>query len=268
MLCTRVVLLACLLSLWIGCATVQVDPEAYRAYRSGLSLFNRQRYEEALPRFRKATEIAPEFAQANLDLGRTYLHLWRWQEAVVSLRVAMRLAPEETRQVVADLLIDALLGVATSAFQRGDWPTSIAALRDLLTLAPGSSQGTTQLVAALLAFGGQLAAEGQLPEATAAYREALTLAPHSSQATRQLVAVLLISGRQLLQQGRAFEATTTYEEVTHLAPDNLEGYLGLAYARLHSGEVETVFPVLQEAFRLAPTSPEVIRLLRHLQQLR
>ncbi len=253
-------------SLCTGCASLPVQPEAYDAYRTGLALFNRGQYDTALGQLRQAVSIEPEFPQANLYLGRTYVYLRRWPEAVGALRIALRLAPEDTRNVVVDLLIDALLGVATTAFQRGDWPTALGALRDLMTLAPGLPQAVTQMVAALLAYGEQLVSAGAIQEAMATYREALLLNPHSSQATRQLVAVLLTSGKHLLDQGRAFEATTAYEEATHLAPDYLEAHLGLVRALLQNGEVESAFLALQEAVRLAPTSPEVIRLFRQFRQ--
>lgn len=77
-----------------------------------MTLFNQGSFREALPYFQRATEENPNFAQAYFYLGRSFINLRRWREGISPLRTAYRLAPEATKQEIADVLFDALLAVA------------------------------------------------------------------------------------------------------------------------------------------------------------
>ncbi|MBZ0157422.1 MAG: tetratricopeptide repeat protein [Alphaproteobacteria bacterium] len=100
-----------LISLLVSCAGFRISG-AKSEFQEGLSLFNRGQYEAAIPHFQKATELDPDLGQAYLYLGRSYLSLRRWSQAITPLRTALRLSPEETRREISNLLIDALLGAA------------------------------------------------------------------------------------------------------------------------------------------------------------
>lgn len=97
----------------VACAGTQTGPSAEGEYKAGLSLFNRGKFEEAVPRFEKATEIDPEFGMAYLYLGRSLLTVGRWQESIPPLRAAVRYSPEETKKEAADIILDVLLNHAT-----------------------------------------------------------------------------------------------------------------------------------------------------------
>jgi tetratricopeptide (TPR) repeat protein len=257
-----VVLAGCLVS----CAGLEVRSEAQLAFEQGVALFNQGRYEEAIPHLLKATELDPEFAQGYLYLGRAYVNLGRWGEAVMPLRTALRLSSDTTRKEIVPLLIDALFGVASAALQQGDFSTSITALRDILELAPRSQKALNQLVTALLEWGGQLLSQGQVIQAIDAYRQALHVAPDSSQATGQLVAALLTYGGQLLTQGQISQAINTYTEVTQVAPQSFPGYLGLARALLRHGDIAPALDAAAQALSLSPTNREALALWRQLRQ--
>jgi tetratricopeptide (TPR) repeat protein len=100
--------IVCLLSIF-SCAGVETKSPAQAEFETGLSFFNRGSYANAVPHFEKATELNPEFGQAYLYLGRTYMNLGRWREALYPLRTAMRLSPEESREEIADIIMDILL---------------------------------------------------------------------------------------------------------------------------------------------------------------
>ena len=100
--------IVCLLSIF-SCAGVETKPPAQAEFEAGLSFFNSGSYENAIPHFKKATELNPEFGRAFLYLGRTYINLGRWREALYPLRTAMRLSPEESRKEIADIIMDILL---------------------------------------------------------------------------------------------------------------------------------------------------------------
>jgi tetratricopeptide (TPR) repeat protein len=101
------------LSLLISCAGLRSKTDAQEEFDLGLSFFNRGKYEEAILHFEKATEFNPEFGQPYLYIGRSYVNLGKWREAISPLRTAYRLAPEETKKEIADILTDLLLKNAT-----------------------------------------------------------------------------------------------------------------------------------------------------------
>jgi tetratricopeptide (TPR) repeat protein len=94
------------INFFISCAGLGVRKAAQSEFDSGLLLFNRGQYEEAIPHFEKATELVPEFGRAYLYLGRVYLNLGKWQEALPPLRTAFRLAPEESNKELAEIIMD------------------------------------------------------------------------------------------------------------------------------------------------------------------
>jgi len=68
-------LLGLLLGWLTACATVGTRSNAQVAFEHGLSLFQRGQYAEAIPLFQEATQLDPDFGQAYLYLGRSYLNL-------------------------------------------------------------------------------------------------------------------------------------------------------------------------------------------------
>jgi tetratricopeptide (TPR) repeat protein len=97
-----------------SCAGLQTKNTAEEEFKTGLSLFNRGRFEKAVPRFERATEIDPEFARAYLYLGRSLMSLGRWEEAVPPLRAAFRMAPDDMKKEAGDVLLDLMLRYATT----------------------------------------------------------------------------------------------------------------------------------------------------------
>lgn len=78
----------------------------------GLALFNHGDFKKATSYFLRATEENPNSAEAYLYLGRSYLSMRRWREALQPLRTAYRLAPDETKDQVFEIMMDAFLGAA------------------------------------------------------------------------------------------------------------------------------------------------------------
>ncbi|MFZ5907100.1 MAG: tetratricopeptide repeat protein [Nitrospirota bacterium] len=93
----------------VACAGVLEKRDAESEFDLGMSLFNRGKYDEAIPHFEKATELVPEFGEAYLYLGRSYLNVGRWSEAIPPLRTAYRLSPGKTKKEIADIILDVIL---------------------------------------------------------------------------------------------------------------------------------------------------------------
>jgi tetratricopeptide (TPR) repeat protein len=66
--------------------------EAQNEFEEGLALFNSGRYQESIPRFQRATDLDPNFGRAYLYLGRSYIGLKSWRQALTPLRTAYRLS--------------------------------------------------------------------------------------------------------------------------------------------------------------------------------
>jgi tetratricopeptide (TPR) repeat protein len=105
----RIIFIVLFVSLLLSCAGLKSKTVVQEEFDLGLSLFNRGKYEDALPHFVKATELDPEFGHAYLYIGKSYLNLGKWREAVPSLRTAYRLDPEETQKEITNILIDFFL---------------------------------------------------------------------------------------------------------------------------------------------------------------
>ncbi len=103
-------LLALVVSLSIAmasCATF-ASFQARSEYDTGLSLFNRGLFSEAIPHFEKATEVDPDYAMAYLYLGRSYVSTGDYAKAINPLRTAYRLSPDNVKNQIMDILLDAL----------------------------------------------------------------------------------------------------------------------------------------------------------------
>jgi tetratricopeptide (TPR) repeat protein len=210
--CVWLVAIVCLLH---ACTALETRPTAQSAFEQGVALFDQGRYEEALPHFQKAVELDPNFARAFLYMGRSYLNLSRWLEAISPLRTALRLSPQDMQHEVVPLLVDALLGAAKLKLKQGDLPSTITLLKEVLTLHPQATQVLQQLVGVILQFGRELVSQGRFGEASAAYREATQLAP------QQLEGYLGLA-RALLRQGEFGGALSAVKDALRLAPTNLE----------------------------------------------
>jgi tetratricopeptide (TPR) repeat protein len=79
-------------------------------------LFDQGRFEDAIPHFREAIADNPDHGQAHLYLGRSYVSVRRWREAIQPLRTAYRLSPNQTKDEAFNLLLDALLAASTGGF--------------------------------------------------------------------------------------------------------------------------------------------------------
>ncbi len=132
-----------------SCAILHLDSGAQYEFDQGLALFNRGRYDEALTRFHRATEIDPNFGRAYLYLGRSHVSLKRWRQALPPLRTAYRLSPEDTKKEALDFLIDALFAVALDDFKIGNWGSSVGHFREVLELEPKSAKARNEIVRAL-----------------------------------------------------------------------------------------------------------------------
>ena len=101
------ILLCCIMfNLLVSCAGSEIKKTARSEFDSGLSLFNRGQYEESIPHFEQARKLVPEFWEAHMFLGRAYLNLKKWHEALPPLKTAFQLEPQESQRKSAGIIMD------------------------------------------------------------------------------------------------------------------------------------------------------------------
>lgn len=168
--------------------------DAQYEYNEGVALFNSGRYRDAVPRFQKATDLDPNFGRAYLYLGRSYVNLKSWRQAITPLRTAYRLAPEDTKREVLDVFIDALFAGGLDAFGAGDFESSVGYFKEMLGLQPTSSRARIELIRALIGHGGNSLTKGNPQQAIAAFTEAVQLSPDNFDAVFGLAKAFLRNG--------------------------------------------------------------------------
>lgn len=199
-----------------SCAMIPgIVSNAQYEFDEGLALFNSGRYREAVPRFQRATDLDPNFGRAYLYLGRSYVNLKSWRQAIAPLRTAYRLSPEESKREVLDILIDALFAGGLEAFSAGDFESSIAYFREILGLQPTSVKGRNEYVKALIAHGGNSLSKGNLSQAISAYSEAVKLSPNSFDAVFGLA-------RSFFRNGEFSKALDAAQSALRVDPANRE----------------------------------------------
>ena len=109
----RVAILSLFLALlFCACGTLRHFQPGQTSFEEGLALFDQGKFQEAIPYFRRATADNPDFGQAYLYLGRSYLGARRWRDVIPPLRAAYRLSPAETQEEVFNFLLDALFAAS------------------------------------------------------------------------------------------------------------------------------------------------------------
>lgn len=164
---------------------------------------------------------------------------------VVGLPRVLRLSGPAARRatVAAAVLVLLVLGTATVLRNRV-WRTEETLWTDVVSKAPGSARGQTNLGVALLKL-------GRLDEAEAHLREAVRLMPNYAHAHMCL-------GNLLLLQGRPEEAVAELDIAVALTPDI---YWVLYFRALAAEQLqeppERRCALLEKALRLSPGSPDV-----------
>ena len=187
--------------------------DAQYEFDQGMVLFNGGKFQEAAARFQKATEIDPNLGRAYLYLGRSYVNLKSWRQALDPLRTAYRLIPEDTKGEILSILVDALFAVGLDALRSGDFLSAIGIFREILGLQPTSAQARSELVNAFIGHGRELLTSGNVSQAIVQYTEAVKLAPNSFEAIFGLA-------QAFFKNGEFFRALQTAEDALRVNPAN------------------------------------------------
>ena len=197
----------------ISCAGTGLIINAQNQFERGLELYNLGQYEEAITHFKKSSELDPAFSKPYIYLGRSYLNLWRWSEAVSPLRTALKLSTEESKGTIVNMLTEALLGAAALAFTEGNYQDSINYLREALRLDPQSRKIFNELLKNLMAYGEDLLSRGKTIDAIQSFNETIQLSPDIVQAYVGLA-------KAFFQKGDIENALSAAEKALQIDPSN------------------------------------------------
>lgn len=187
-------------------------------------------FSSAAKRFRRVTELAPQFSWAHHNLGQCLLNTRRESEAALAFQKALSLDPQLSlsRIALAKLLVN-----------------SDQHLQAQRLLEEGSRLQPSN-VDLQIELGNVLRAEATPQAALTAYERALTLAPASFAAHFNM-------GTTLHAQGDTDKALPYAQRALELRPDSGLAHEGLANILAHQGEIAEAQTAYAAAARLKPS---------------
>ena len=232
--------------------------------------------------FQAATQLFPLAPGAHLECAVDLLALGLLEEAEVSYREVLRLAPEN---------VQAHAGLGHCARRRGGHSEALTHFQAAAALSPSLPVLHQEIASEQLAL-------GQLDEAEASFREVVRLSPDSAQAhaglghcarrrgghsealTHFQAAAALSPSLPVLHQeiaseqlalGQLDEAEASFREVLRLSPDSAQAHAGLGHCARRRGDQAAALTHFQAAVARLPSLPglrlEVAATLRELGRL-
>ncbi len=177
-----------------SCAGVAISPEARADFNAGLNLFDQGKFDKALPFFDKAVSAEPDYYEAQLYLGRTRLNMRDYGNAIPPLRRAYRLSPDDFKSQACDILIDALMGAASSELGKGNFENTLAYVREIMSTSPKGIKIKEDISNVLVAVAMGLARKGDVRDAVQLFRDAIKENPDNIKAYLGLAKTLIKSG--------------------------------------------------------------------------
>ena len=179
-----------------GLIDARVPAEALKAFEGARAALRQKKVKDGIDRLKRAIEIYPDFFEAHLLLGTTYMEAREWEKSDEMLGRAAGLNDKSAL---------ALFSLGEVRRQRKRYPEAEAALRAGLKLDEASWQGHFTL--------GRLYLETN---------EVMKAAPHigrTLQLKPDFAEAHLFGGNILLKVGQPARALVEYEEYLRLAPD-------------------------------------------------
>ena len=212
------------------------------------------RHDLAVEQFQRAIEIDSNRALLYFNLGTSLYPLGRREEAIKSLRIALKKEPGNSQ--IADYLNVVLQTGVNSAqhnaeetlqrgisfHQSGQMEEAIRWYRKTLAIQPEDP-------AALSNIGSALHSTGKLDEAAACYQKAIAIKPDFAEAYSNL-------GNTFKEQGKLDEAVTNYQKAISIKPDYTEAHSNLGNALQEQGKLDEAVTSCQKAISINPDYAE------------
>ena len=199
----------------VSCAGVAISPAVRADFNAGLVLFDQGKFESALSFFQRAAEAEPDYYEAQLYLGRTYLNMKQYGKALPPLRRAYRLSPDDFKSQIFDILLDALMGAAFEELGKGNFESSLTLVREAMSSSPQGKKVKDDASNVLVAVATGLARKGDVRDAVGVFRDAIRENPDNTRAYIGLA-------RALLKSGAISEAIENAQKALSLDPTSNE----------------------------------------------
>ncbi|HUP38863.1 MAG TPA: tetratricopeptide repeat protein [Vicinamibacterales bacterium] len=176
-------------------------------YNLGITLFNLNRYDEAIRELQVLVDEHPmreEAPWARRVMGHAYARLGRWSDAIAQLRTTLAMTPLDAE--ARALLVDAHNSYGVDLAQAQKYTEAIAEFRSALAVDPRNASAQYNLATALFDA-------GQLEDAFAQSERALALNPTNADAHH-------LVGKLLALQGRLGESLISLETAVKLRPED------------------------------------------------
>jgi tetratricopeptide (TPR) repeat protein len=176
-------------------------------YNLGVTLYNVKRYDEAIRELEVLVTEHPqreEVPWSRRTMGRAYVQLSRWREAIDQLQLTLAMTPNDAE--ARGLLVDAHTSFGVDLARAQKFGEAIAQFRSALSHDDRNASARYNLAAALLDA-------GQLKDALIEAERALVLNPANADAHHLL-------GKLLALQGRLEESMNSFEAALKLKPDD------------------------------------------------
>jgi adenylate cyclase len=217
--------------------------DAYDAYLRGLEAYLRRTQEantQARQMCEKAIALDPQYAEAHVLLGRTYLRewLWGWNLDAQSLEQAIALAQQSVALDDSLPMAHRLLGYAY--LWQKQHAAAIAEAQRALALDPNDAEGYETL-GEILSFAGRPA------ESLGLVEQALRLNP------RQPISLLWLMGRAYLLTRRYDEAIVVLKKILVRNPNHFTAHFDLAIIYSELGREAEARAEMAEVLRVSPS---------------
>jgi len=210
-------------------ATLEKNPDCWMLQNNlGSALVSAGEPELAIPQFKQALVIHPNYPEAHDNWGRALADLKQPEAAIEHFRQALEMDPHD---------IAALNNWAVALVKLGQPDEAMKRYRQALEINPHLAEVQSNL-------GTLLAAAGQYPEAIDCFQSALRDRPELSDVHRKLAAVLLKTG----QPGKAVDECHV---ALRLQPADVEVFAVLAQAEAQRGRIDEAILAAETAINLA-----------------
>jgi tetratricopeptide (TPR) repeat protein len=188
---------------------------------------------EAIPHFRQAIQIMPDYAQAYYNLGNALAQEGSLDEAMTNYQAALQINPH---YAVAYNNLGSVLA------QEGSLDEAMTNYQAALQINPHYAVAYNNLGSVLLK-------KGSVDDAIGQFQKALRNNPDNTQAANNL-------GNALLQKGSVDEAISNLQDALRIDPDYADAHNNLGNALVHKGNLDEAITQFQKTLQIKPDDAE------------
>src|SRR2546425_6771000 len=201
------------------------------------------RIDDAIRRYRVASQLSPDYVAVPLNLGDIYLQQNRLEEAERSFKAALQI--ERTNAA-------AYYGLGQVALSRRNYSEAISYFETALSSAPDANRIHYSLAMAYRGFGNAEKAKDHLAQRGSVGVRAADPLVDGLQQLIKGERVHLIRGRLALEARRYAEAANEFKKAIEAKPDSLSAHINLGAVLTQTGDLQGASAQFEAALRIDP----------------